>query len=141
MTKRMFIGFVSICILILGASLGSAKAKNEDVKAIKIGVAGPMKFVAGESHWRGALMAQDEINKAGGVLLGGEKTKIELVKVDTNEILSVSDAVLAIERAAKKVHFFVGTKRSESALAMQDVAMKHKKIFIGQDYMPLNSFK
>lgn len=131
MTKRMFIGFVSICILILGASLGSAKAKNEDVKAIKIGVAGPMKFVAGESHWRGALMAQDEINKAGGVLLGGEKTKIELVKVDTNEILSVSDAVLAIERAAKKVHFFVGTKRSESALAMQDVAMKHKKIFIG----------
>jgi branched-chain amino acid transport system substrate-binding protein len=131
MTKKTIIGFLSMCLLVLGASWGTAEAKKAGVKAIKIGVAGPMKTTAGENHWRGALIAQDEINKAGGVLVGDVKVPIELVKVDTNEELSVSDAVLAIEKAARKVHFFVGTKRTESALAMQDVAMKYKKIFIG----------
>ncbi len=131
MSKKNFISLVSICLLVLGASWGTVEARKTDVKTIKIGVAGPMKFTAGENHWRGAIMARDEINKAGGVLVGGVKTPIELVKVETNEILSVSDAILSIERAAEKVHFFMGTKRSESALAMQDVAMKHKKIFIG----------
>jgi branched-chain amino acid transport system substrate-binding protein len=130
MAKRISVLLFGISFLVLGVCLGSAMAED-DAEAIKIGVAGPMKFTAGENHWRGAVMARDEINEAGGVNLGGKKKQIELVKVDTNEILSVSDAVLAIERAAKKVHFFVGTKRSESALAMQDVAMKHKKIFVG----------
>jgi branched-chain amino acid transport system substrate-binding protein len=132
MNKKV-ISLVGVCLLVLGASWSKAEGKGVDAKAIKIGVAGPMKFVAGENHWRGATMARDEINKAGGVSLGGVKVPIELVKVDTNEILSVSDAVLAVERSITrdKIDFFVGTKRSESALAMQDVAMKHKKIFIG----------
>ena len=131
MSKKIFISMVSICLLVLGASWGTAEARKTDVKTIKIGVAGPMKFTAGENHWRGATMARDEINKAGGVLVGKVKIPIELVKVETNEILNVSDAILSIERTAEKVHFFMGTKRSESGLAMQDVAMKHKKIFIG----------
>jgi len=131
MTKKIIIGLAGICLLVWGASWGTAEAKKAGVKTIKIGVAGPMKTTAGENHWRGALIAQDEINKAGGVLVGVVKVPIELVKVDTNEELSVSDAVLAIEKAASEVHFFVGTKRTESALAMQDAAMRYKKIFIG----------
>jgi len=131
MNKKIIIGLMSICLLIMGISWGSAEAKEAGVKAVKIGVAGPMKMVAGMSHWRGATMARDEINKAGGVLVGNTKIPIELVKVDTNEMYSVTDAALAVEKAADKVDFFMGTNRTESALAMQDVAMKHKKIFIG----------
>src|ERR1035437_10630075 len=66
---------------------------------LKIGVLGPMAFVQGEHHWAGAELARDEINAAGGISVGGKKLKIELIRVDTNEIQSVPDATNAIERA------------------------------------------
>jgi branched-chain amino acid transport system substrate-binding protein len=127
MKKTMIIAVVSMFLVCF---LANGVLAKQDVKEIKIGVAGPMKAVFGRDHWRGATMAQEEINKAGGVALGGAKVPIKLIKVDTNEIASVSDAVVAVERASNEVDFFVGTQRSESALAMQDVAMQYKKIFI-----------
>ena len=45
-----------------------------------------MAFVQGEHHWTGAEMARDEINKAGGINVGGKRMQIELVRADTNEI-------------------------------------------------------
>lgn len=123
----MIMVVVILCALSFLASGGLAQ---QAVKEVRIGVAGPMKAVFGRDHWRAASIALEEINKAGGVRLGGTKVPIKLIRVDTNEIASVSDAVVAVERAADEVHFFVGTQRSESALAMQDVAMKYKKIFV-----------
>jgi branched-chain amino acid transport system substrate-binding protein len=107
---------------------GSAAAQN-----IKIGILGPMAFVQGENHWAGAEMARDEINKAGGIQVGASKRQIELVKVDTNELQSVPDATNAIERAISrdKVDFLIGGFRSEAVLAMQEVAMDNKKLFLG----------
>jgi len=95
---------------------------------IKIGVAGPMAFVQGQHHWWGAELARDEINAKGGVLVGNTKRPIRLVKVDTNEILSVPDAASAVERAITrdKVDFLVGGFRTEAVFAMQDVAMDYK---------------
>ena len=100
---------------------------------IKIAVVGPMAFVQGENHWAGAEMARDEINKAGGISVGGNKRKIELVRVDSNEIQSVPDATNAMERAItrEKADFVIGGFRSEAVLAMQEVAMDYKKIFLG----------
>ena len=127
MRKTMIIGVVSMFLLSLPSNGVWAK---QEVKEVRIGVAGPMKAVFGRDHWRGATMAEEEINKAGGVTIGDKKVPIRLVKVDTNEIASVADAVTSVERAANEVDFFVGTQRSESALAMQDVAMQYKKILI-----------
>ena len=100
---------------------------------IKIGVIGPMNFVQGKGHWNGALMAADEVNAKGGVQVGKEKMKIELVKADSNEFLNVTDATNAMERLLTndKVDFIVGGFRTEAVLAMQDIAMDYKKIFIG----------
>jgi branched-chain amino acid transport system substrate-binding protein len=100
---------------------------------IKIGVIGPMNFVQGKHHWNGALMAQDEINSAGGVQVGGKKMKIELVKADSNEFLSMTDATNAMELllTREKVDFVVGGFRTEAVLAMQDIAMDYKTIFLG----------
>jgi len=100
---------------------------------IKIGVIGPMNFVQGKGHWNGALMAADEVNAKGGVKVGKEKMKIELVKADSNEFLNVTDATNAMERLLTndKVDFIVGGFRTEAVLAMQDIAMDYKKIFIG----------
>jgi branched-chain amino acid transport system substrate-binding protein len=100
---------------------------------IKIAILGPMAFVQGEHHWNGAEMARDEINKAGGISVGGKKMQVELVRADTNEIQSVPDATNAVERVITrdKVDYLIGGFRSEAVLAMQEVAMDYKKLFLG----------
>ena len=100
---------------------------------VKIGVIGPMKFVQGIGHWNGATMAADEINAKGGIQVGSKKMKIKLVQADSNEFLNVTDATNAMERlmTQDKVDFVVGGFRTEAVLPMQDIAMEHKKIFIG----------
>ena len=100
---------------------------------VKIGVIGPMHFMQGKGHWNGATMAADEINAKGGIQVGSKKMKIELVKADSNEFINVTDATNAMERilTRDKVDFVVGGFRSEAVLAMQDIAMDYKKIFIG----------
>jgi len=102
-------------------------------QTIKIAILGPMAFVQGENHWAGAEMARDEINKAGGINVGGKRMQIELIRADTNEIQSVPDATNAIERVITrdKADFLIGGFRSEAVLAMQEVAMDNKKIFLG----------
>jgi len=102
-------------------------------KTIKIGVIGPMQFVQGKGHWNGATMAAEEINARGGVKVGDKKMKIEIVKADSNEFLSMTDATNAMELllTRHKVDFVVGGFRSEAVFAMQDIAMDYKKIFIG----------
>src|SRR5713101_8534113 len=113
--------------LALAASVATAQG------TIKIAILGPMAFVQGENHWAGAEMARDEINKAGGVNVGGRRMQIELIRADTNEIQQVSDATNAIERVITrdKADFLIGGFRSEAVLAMQEVAMDYKKIFLG----------
>jgi branched-chain amino acid transport system substrate-binding protein len=101
--------------------------------AIKIGVIGPMNFIQGKGHWNGATLAAEEINAAGGLQVGQKKMKIELVKADSNEFISMTDATNAMERlmTQDKVDFVVGGFRTEAVLAMQDIVMDHKKLFIG----------
>lgn len=100
---------------------------------IRVAIAGPMAFIHGDHKWKGAVMAAEEINAAGGVTVGGQKRPLELVKVDTNELLSVPDAASAVERAitVDNVDVIIGGFRSEAVLAMMDVAMDHKVLHLG----------
>ena len=128
--KKVIVGTivpVLACLILVASACGTAA--NE----IKIGVVGPMAFVQGEHHWHGAKLAADEINAAGGVMVGNETYQIKLVEVDSNEILSIDDAKSAMERATTvdNVHFTVGGFRTESVFAMQEVAMDNETIFIG----------
>jgi branched-chain amino acid transport system substrate-binding protein len=117
------------------AALGFAAVVNSGAQAqtIKIAILGPMAFVQGENHWAGAEMARDEINKAGGINVGGKRRQVELVRADTNEMTSVPDATNAVERVITrdKVDFLIGGFRSEAVIAMQEVAMDYKKLFLG----------
>src|SRR5882724_5501087 len=121
-----------ICSAMLFAALALSSAALAQ-GTIKIAILGPMSFVQGEHHWNGAEMARDEINKAGGINVGGKRMQVELIRADTNEIQSVPDATNAVERVVTrdKVDFLVGGFRSEAVLAMQEVAMDYKKIFLG----------
>jgi branched-chain amino acid transport system substrate-binding protein len=101
-------------------------------KTIKIGVIGPMQFMQGKGQWNGATLAAEQINAKGGVKVGDKMMQIELVQADSNEFINVTDATNAMERLVTqdRVNFVVGGFRSEAVLAMQDIAMEHKVIFI-----------
>ena len=116
------------CLITAGVSCGS----SEEAKEIKIGVIGPMQFQMGQHHWLGATMAANEINAAGGIQVGNETYQIKLVKVDSNELVSVPDAASATERAitVDNVDFLMGSIRSEASAAMQEVAMDYQTIFL-----------
>ncbi len=123
--------FIScVCLLLIALIVPACAAPAG--KTIKVGVIGPMQFLEGEGHWAGAEMARDKINDAGGINLGGEKYRIELIKADSNEILSPADAASAMERliTVDKVDFVIGGFRTEAVFPMQDVAMDYKKIFV-----------
>ena len=91
-----------------------------------------MKYPHGQELWNGAALAAEGVNSKGGVRIANETRKIKLIKIDSNEYLNVTTAVNAIEMLlfSNKVDFVVGGFRSEAVLAMQDVAMDYKKIFI-----------
>ncbi len=118
-------------ICVLAAGLAARAAGAEDV--LKLAVLGPMAFAQGENHWAGAELARDEINAAGGIAVAGKKLRIELIRADTNEIQSVPDATNAMERVITRdrADIVLGGFRSEAALAMQEVAMDYKKLFLG----------
>ena len=117
----------ALCLIVMIAMPGWA------AKKIKIGVIGPMNFVQGKGHWNGATMAAEEINGRGGVQIGNKKMEVDIIKADSNEFLNITDATNAMEllMTRSRVDFVVGGFRSEAVLAMQDIAMDYKKIFIG----------
>ena len=128
--RKGVVALLIVCLVAV-ALVPGCQPSAEDT--IKIGVIGPMTFMQGEQHWYGAEMAADEINEAGGIVVGNVTMPIELVKADSNEILSVPDAATAMEKVitVDKVDFLVGGFRTEAVLAMQDIAMDHQKIFLG----------
>jgi branched-chain amino acid transport system substrate-binding protein len=108
-------------------------------KKIKIGVIGPMKFGVGQQEWWGAKIAADEINEAGGVMVKGVRHEIELVKADSNETKSTTDAVNAMEKLATidKVNFVTGGFLTEPVMAMQEVIADYRVIYIGGAGSPM----
>jgi len=77
-------------------------------------------------------MAAEEINEAGGVDVAGVKYEIEVVKKESNEFVSIPDAVSAFESLCtiENVDFVVGGFRSEAVLGIQEVMAAYKMIFL-----------
>ncbi|MBR9982625.1 MAG: ABC transporter substrate-binding protein [Desulfatitalea sp.] len=126
--SQQFALIVVFCVTILAAGT-AAWGQN----TIRIGVIGPMQFSQGQGHWNGAVMAAEELNGQGGVKIGNRTLKIELIKADSNEFINLDDAAKAMAQllTRDKADIVVGGFRTEAVMAMQDVAMDAKKIFIG----------
>jgi branched-chain amino acid transport system substrate-binding protein len=99
-----------------------------------------MAAAQGQHHLYGAELAANEINGSDfttdGVDVGGTLYKIELVEIDTNEILNPSgaDGVTRMEANVDDVDFFLGGFRTEATLAYREVAVGPGgagKLFIG----------
>ncbi len=93
-------------------------------------------FLYGWDAERAIQLAVEEINAAGGVMVGGQKRPFKIETIDTRDLepgVPVSEALLAVEKLIleKKADFIVGGPvRSEAALAAMDLLSKYKKISI-----------
>lgn len=133
---KLLIIFMITFLTIASVSCGDEKeppTSTPEANVIKVGVIGPMAYVQGKHHLYGAQMACDEINNAGGIIVGDKPYSIELIDIDSNEIISPTDAVKAMEKliTVDDVDFIVGGFKGESVLLMQDKAVEYKKIFLG----------
>lgn len=100
---------------------------------ISIAVVGPMTSIQGEMMWWGALLAQEDINEAGGVTVGDKKYSIDLIQVETDEIMDPLGAVSAVENIiiSEDPDFLIGGFRTEAVMPYTELAaVDYKKIFI-----------
>lgn len=90
-----------------------------------------MTDVTGENAWAGGEMARDEINAGAGVNVGGTYHKIELVKVDTNEVVgSPDEGVTALQAVIDDVDIVIGGFRTEKVTIYREVAMDAQKLMM-----------
>ena len=98
---------------------------------ITFAIAQAMSDITGEHAWDAATMARDEINAGAGVNVGGVYHEIELVQVDTNEVLGTAEqGVSALLAVIDKVDFVLGGFRTENLQVYREVAMDGKKMFM-----------
>ena len=113
--------------------LRSASPFGAQAQTIKIAILGPDGLRPGREPLGRRRNGARRDQQGGRHQRRRQAHAIELVRADTNEIASVPDATNAIERVITrdKVDFLIGGFRSEAVLAMQEVAMDYKKLFLG----------
>lgn len=100
---------------------------------IKIGVIGPMKLIQGTGMKEGAILAAEEINNAGGVLVNkttGEHRNIALYYGDEGTVPAEGASSMQRLLTVDGVDFLAGGFRTEIVYAMREIAMDNKKIFL-----------
>jgi branched-chain amino acid transport system substrate-binding protein len=127
-------------LLVIGLVLpGCGEAKPESVLyvfeggKINVGIAGELNCTAGAMQWAGAMLAQDAINRNGGIDIDGVSQILELVPIETGEETvdpSGLTGVSALTAAIDGVDFILGGFRPEAVEVYRDVAMEKGVIFI-----------
>jgi len=131
-TKAKLLHFVIVVLAFLVVPLTVQAAEQP----ILIGCPLATAFLYGWDAERAIKLAVDEINAAGGVKVGDKKRPFAVDVIDTRDLeaaVPVSEALLAVEKLIleKKVSFLVGGPvRSEAALAVMPLLVKHKMISI-----------
>jgi len=102
---------------------------------INVGIAGELNCTAGAMQLAGAMLAQDAINRNGGVDIDGVSYILELVRIETGEetvdptgLTGVSALTTAI--AINDTDFILGGFRTEAVEVYRYVAMEKGVIFI-----------
>ena len=94
---------------------------------IVLGVPTALGALEGQDSLRAAQLAVKEINEAGGVQVGNEKRKLEIVSIDTREAeagVPVNDALAAMEklmRDAKLIQIYEGTSQVQRVVIAREL--------------------
>ena len=100
---------------------------------INVGIAGELNQTAGAMQWTGAELAQEAINRNGGVDIGGVSYIVELVRIETGEETVDPTGLIGVVNltaAINNVNFILGGFRTEAVEVYRDVAMEKGVIFI-----------
>ena len=104
---------------------------------IIIGVPTSLGFLEGKESHKAVQLAVGEINKKGGVSVGGVKRPFKVVATDLRDAAAgvpVPEALLGLEKLIlekKPVAIVVGPFRSEALLAGMDIFAKYKMPMLG----------
>jgi branched-chain amino acid transport system substrate-binding protein len=101
---------------------------------IVLGAPVSLGYAVGRDGVRAAQIAVDEINAAGGVLVGGVKRPLKLAEIDSRAMapgVPTADSLLAYQKLiadSKPSAIALSAERSEVALASMDLMAKNKMI-------------
>ena len=118
--------------LVAALALGGAAPALAQEKTLSIGVLGPLSGGAaayGVELLRGAEMRSEEINKAGGLKIGGDVYKLKLVSYDHKAL--AADAATAANKLVfqDKVKYIIGNAVGATCNAVQTVTEPQKVLF------------
>jgi len=130
MTRLRSHGWIIVLVAVMALGLAAPAAAAE--KTLEIGVLGPLSGGAasyGVELVRAAEIRTDEINKAGGLKVGGDVYKIKLVTYDHKS--SAADAATAANKLIfqDKVKYIIGNAVGATCNAVQTVSEPQKVLF------------
>ncbi len=132
--KKKYI--VAIFLIFFAIFIPNSYGQIKEGEPIVFGVPTALGAIEGRDGWMSVQMAVDEINKKGGIKIGGKKHKIVAYAIDTREHepgIPLHDALIAQEKLIleKKPHAIVlGNFRSEVLLASMDLIAKYRIPYI-----------
>src|SRR5439155_1436066 len=123
---------IAAVVIALAAVVGTVVMGGAQDKTLSIGVLGPLSGGAasyGVELVRGAEMKADEINKAGGLKVGGDVYKIKIVSYDHKAL--AADAATAANKLVfqDKVKYIIGNAVGATCNAVQTVTEPEKVLF------------
>jgi len=126
----------NIAALVLAVLMGAAGARAEE---LKIGASGPLS--GGGTDWgialqRGATVAIDEINGAGGVKVGGTTYTLKMVMYDDQYTAQGGTTVATRLINVDGVKFIIGPVGSPAALGLIGVTGPAKVVALTNGYNP-----
>jgi branched-chain amino acid transport system substrate-binding protein len=113
-----------------------APAGTPSEQIITVGLLDDLTYVTGIGSWKGAYMAIDEINTAGGIEIDGVTYYFGLVAEDTSEgapQLDISKGTAAATKIISQdgAQFIMGGFRTEAVLAYVENVMDEEMLFLG----------
>ena len=133
---KRFVGRLMLASVIFFGGLGMSVTAGA-AAPIVVGVPTSLGFLEGKESLRAVKMAVEEINAAGGVMVGDEKRPFAVESLDIRDAapgVPVPDALLGIEKIIlekKPAALLVGPFRSEALLAAMDLIAKHRVPMLG----------
>lgn len=125
--------FVLVCLTVAALLMALPSAQAEDQKIMKVGSVWP--FAGGVGVWARAytdalILIADQINAEGGLLLDGEKYKIEIVEAEDH--FTPEGAAAATRRVLEqdKVEWIQGGLATHTNVAMNEIVYPAQKLLL-----------
>ncbi|MBW1784215.1 MAG: ABC transporter substrate-binding protein [Deltaproteobacteria bacterium] len=131
------IGLSLVMISVLAVGLSPVSSQAADTKTLKIGLITALSgagAVWGRGILHGAEMATEELNARGGLNIGGDKYKVELVVYDDK--YTGAGGAAAVHKAvfSDKVKMIIGSISSASVLTMQETTEPNKILLFSNSW-------